>query len=61
MRCDLSGNPNYFKYVFDHEGRKTAPITQSGALVPVNAQDCAIGAFISLHGQKRIKNNSDLG
>jgi hypothetical protein len=29
--------------------------------LPGNAQDCAIGAFIGIHGQKRIKNNSDLG
>jgi hypothetical protein len=26
-----------------------------------NAPDYAIGAFIGCHGQKRIKNNSDLG
>jgi hypothetical protein len=37
-----------------------ASILQSGAL-PGNAQDCVIGAFIGLHGQKLIQNNSDLG
>jgi hypothetical protein len=31
-----------------------APIAQPGAL-PGNAQDCAIGAFIGLHNQKRIQ------
>jgi hypothetical protein len=36
------------------------PIAQSSAF-PGNAQDCAIGDFISLHGQKRIYNKSDLG
>jgi hypothetical protein len=30
-----------------------APIALSGAL-PGNAQDCAIGAFIGYHSQKRI-------
>jgi hypothetical protein len=30
-----------------------APITQTGAL-PSNAQDCEIGFFIGLNGQKRI-------
>jgi hypothetical protein len=33
-----------------------APIAQSCALHG-NALDCAIGALIGLHGQKRIKNN----
>jgi len=31
-------------------------IAQCCAL-PGNAPDCAIGAFIGFHGQKRIKNN----
>jgi hypothetical protein len=35
-----------------------APIAQFYALSG-NAPDCAIGAFIGLHGQKRIQNNSD--
>jgi hypothetical protein len=34
------------------------PIVHFCAL-PGNAPDCAIGAFIGLHGQKSIKNNSD--
>jgi hypothetical protein len=33
-------------------------VAQSGILQD-NAQDCAIGALIGLHGQKLIKNNSD--
>jgi hypothetical protein len=36
------------------------PNAQFGALLD-KAQDCAIDAFIALHGQKRIKNNSDMG
>jgi hypothetical protein len=36
-----------------------APIPQSSAL-PGKAQDFAIGAFIGLHGQKLILNDSDL-
>jgi hypothetical protein len=37
--------------------RNLAPIAQSFAL-PGNAPDSAIGTFICLHGQKRIKHNS---
>jgi hypothetical protein len=37
-----------------------APIAQSGAS-PGKAQGCVFGAFIGLHGKKRIQNNSDLG
>jgi hypothetical protein len=35
-----------------------APIEQSCAL-PGNAKDCAFGAFIGFHDQKRFKNNLD--